>query len=86
MSAREILERLAKPPARKEPQTRNRLARVEAHEVEVAAEPPVLEPVVEQEHVRAEPLEELSTDGGAVRPDGDGEAGNSACQLERLVA
>lgn len=29
--------------------------------------------MVEQEHVRAEPLEKLSTDGASTRLDGDGE-------------
>ena len=43
-------------------------------------EPPVPESIVEQEYLRAEPLEKLSTDGAAIRPDGearDREAGEA---------
>jgi hypothetical protein len=86
MGAREAPERLAKPSVRKQAQTRDRLARVEADEVEIAADPTVLESVVEKEEVRAQTIEEIPTSLGPVGTYGDREASDSACQLEGLVA
>jgi hypothetical protein len=86
VSAGQALERFPEPPARKELEVRDRLLRVEAHEIEIAPEPPVLEPVVEDEGVGAEFLEEPPADFRAVWSHGNRETGEGAGELHGLVS
>jgi hypothetical protein len=86
MSSSEASKRLAESSPWKKPQALERLLRVEADEVEIAAQPAVLESVVEEKDVRTELLEDLAPHDRAVRSDGDGETRNRPRELERLIA